>query len=138
MGYITPVKKNEVSLKKVANKRILVDCAMELLAEEEEDAEGVIRSNAMQIMRRLVATAKYAESNKDATSAAKVLLDYTYGKPAIVSNEEQEEVPEIVLRVNPKDKEQLMALAARDDIEQETPDDRVVVDIEGEEGTLEY
>lgn len=136
MGYIVP-KKNEVSLKKVANKRILVDCALELLNETEEDEEGVERTNAMMIMRRLVATAKYAEANRDATNAASILLSYTYGKPSVVADEEQEEMPEIVLRVNPKDKAQLEALAARHDLEHKEKDP-VVVQIEGEDGELEY
>lgn len=141
MGYITPNRVNTPAVKKEFNKAIMHDIAVRLLNEESEDAEGVMRSEAEMVMRRMLNTAKYAKSDKDATSAAKVLLDYTYGRPAVVSDDKQEELPEIVFRVHPKDKKLLEEASARGDVETPTEEElesKIEVEIDGEDGTMRF
>lgn len=141
MGFITPNRSTAVAVKKVASKKVLVDCAIELLNEEEEDEEGVMRTNAMQIMRRLVRTAKYAESNKDAIQATNTLLAYSVGKPAIIADEKEEEITPVVLRVHPKDKALLEEIAANGELDeptQEELDSDIEVRIDGDDAVLRF
>lgn len=141
MGYITPNKANTPAVKKQFNTSIMHDVAVRLMNEESEDGEGVMRSEAEQVMRRMLNTAKWARSDKDATSAAKVLFEYTYGKPKVVEDDTQEELPEIVFRVHPKDKKLLEEATARGDVQEvseEELDSKIEVEIDGEDGTLRF
>ena len=138
MGLIAP---NSITKKETLkfDKRILDQALANVAAETFTDNEGVIRTTADRLARRLWNTALYAESDKDATTAAKIILERMNGKPSVIVDEEKEEMPEIVLRVNPKDKAQVEALAQRTDLElDEKNDDKIIVSIEGEEGTMEF
>lgn len=130
MGLIKPNAVSKIETKKI-DRRILDNALAEYGAFAEEDEQGVICSNADRLARRLWNTALYAESDKDATTAAKIIYERMNGKPKVLVDEEKEELPEITFRVNASDAAKVKALSMRDDVEEE-PNDKIVVEIEGE------
>lgn len=137
MGLIIP-NKAVPAVKKTVDKNYLRTRALELLSAETEDAEGNVRTEIDQILGRAINTAKYAKSDKDATSTAKWLWEITYGKSPVAVEEKEEDLTEIVFRVNTKDKALLEAAKDRGDLEcvdEEVYDDKVeiVIDEDGED-----
>lgn len=138
MGYITPNRAATPALRKTHDKNSLKNRAFELLSSESEDAEGNVRTEIDQILQRAINTAKYAKSDKDATSAGKWLWEITFGKSPVAVEEKEEELTEIVFRVNTKDKALLEDAKKRGDLEavdEEINDDKVeiVIDEDGED-----
>lgn len=136
MGLIIP-NKAVPAVKKTVDKNYLRTRALELLSAETEDAEGNVRTEIDQILGRAINTAKYAKSDKDATSTAKWLWEITYGKSPVAVEEKEEDLTEIVFRVNTRDKKLLEDAKNRGDLEvedEEYPDKvEIVIDEDGED-----
>lgn len=66
-----------------------------------ETPDGIIPI-AEAIARRLLSTAVFAENNKDATSAAKLVLEYTVGKPSVQNQDKKTEIPAMVIVADDK------------------------------------
>ena len=138
MGLISP---NLPSVKNVdtKEKRKLFDAALiDYGLRETQDEQGRIIRNVQRLAATVWEGALYSESPKDRALFAKLLYERVGGKPTVIAEEEHEEIPEIVLRVNPKSAEQIKQLAERDDVTEDDSESRVVVDIEGEEGQMEF
>lgn len=138
MGLIAPKKAGLPVIKKKFDKNTLMNRAVEMLASESEDAEGNVRTEIDQVLGRMLNTAKYAKSDKDATTAGKTLWEIAFGKTPVRVEEKEEELTEIVFRVNTKDKKLLEDAKERGDLEcidEEVYDDKVeiVIDEEGED-----
>ena len=115
MGKIAP----EVpAVKKISrgNKKLLSDAIMFALNEEVEIPDGGgISTPAQLIAKRLLNTAMFAEANKDATSAAKLLLEYSIGKPAVVQNDKKEDITKVAFVFEDADLDKIAKVAAKDD-----------------------
>lgn len=138
MGLISP---NLPSVKNVdtKEKRKLFDTALiDYGLRETQDEQGRIIRNVQRLAATVWEGALYSESPKDRALFAKLLYERAGGKPTVIAEEEHEEIPEIVLRVNPKSAEQIKQLAERDDVTEDDSESRVVVEIEGEEGQMEF
>ena len=133
MGIIK--KDNITTVTKQVDKKIL-DRALVDAAREVCNGEGGVTTYAHALAMRLWHTALYAESDKDSTTAAKVIMERINGKPTVLVEEEKEEMPSISFRVHSSDAEKVKAISERSDVEEE-PNDRVVVDIDGEP-TMEF
>ena len=130
MGYITP-KTKEVSQMKKVDRHFLDTALMEAMQQTSQDNEGVVRSNAQRLAMSIMNDALYAETVKDRAIMAKLILERVGGKPSVIADEEKEELPEVVFRVNANDAKKIKALQAMDNIDEE-PEDKVVVEIDGE------
>ena len=135
MGLITP-KKPLAQVKKV-NKKFLDSSLADVAMKEISNTDGVQLTYAQALAQRIWNIALCGENDKDSITAAKFISERINGKPAVLKEEEKEEIPAIVFRVHAKDEEKIKELAERSDVEEE-PQDRLVVDIEGEEGVREY
>ena len=130
MGYITP-KKNEISQMKKADRHFLDNALMEIMQSESKDAEGNIRSNAQRLAATIMNDALYAETVKDRAIMAKLILERVGGKPSVIVDEEKEDLPEVVFRVNANDAKKIKALQELP-VSEDNGEDRVIVEIDGE------
>jgi hypothetical protein len=130
MGYITP-KKNEVSQLKKADRHFLDNALMEIMQSESKDAEGNVRSNAQRLAATIMNDALYAETVKDRAIMAKLILERVGGKPSVIVDEEKEDLPEVVFRVNANDAKKIKALQELP-VSEDNSEDRVIVEIDGE------
>ena len=130
MGYITP-KKNEVSQLKKADRHFLDNALMEIMQSESKDAEGNVRSNAQRLAATIMNDALYAETVKDRAIMAKLILERVGGKPSVIVDEEKEDLPEVVFRVNANDAKKIKALKELP-VSEDNSEDRVIVEIDGE------
>ena len=129
MGYITP-KKNEISQMKKVDRHFLDNALMDVMQSTSKDAEGNIRSNAQRLATTIMNDALYAETVKDRAIMAKLILERVGGKPSVIVDEEKEELPEVVFRVNANDAQKIKALQNLP-VEEE-PTDKVIVEVDGE------
>lgn len=130
MGYITP-KKNEISQMKKVDRHFLDNALMEVMQSTSKDAEGNIRSNAQRLATTIMNDALYAETVKDRAIMAKLILERVGGKPSVIVDEEKEELPEVVFRVNANDAKKIKALKELP-VSEDDSGDKVVVEIDGE------
>ena len=136
MGYLVPKRPIEQS-KKVDKKKLDASLASVALQVTSDD-EGNTISYAQALAQRLWNIALFAEKDKDSITAAKFISERMNGKPAVLVEEEKEEIPAITFRVHTKDAEKVKELAQRDDVEEEPEDDKLVVEIDGEEAVREF
>lgn len=129
MGYITP-KKNEVSQMKKIDRHFLDAALMDAMNATSKDSEGTIRTNAQRLATSIVNDALYAETVKDRAIMAKLILERVGGKPSVIVDEEKEDLPEVVFRVNANDAQKIKAL--KELPVDEEPEDKVIVEIDGE------
>lgn len=130
MGYITP-KKNEISQMKKADRHFLDNALMEIMQSESKDAEGNVKSNAQRLAATIMNDALYAETVKDRAIMAKLILERVGGKPSVIVDEEKEDLPEVVFRVNANDAKKIKALQELP-VSEDNSEDRVIVEIDGE------
>lgn len=116
------------AVKKISrgSKRLLSDAIMFALNEEVEIPDGGgISTPAQLIAKRLVSTAMFAEANKDSTSAAKLILEYSIGKPAVVQNEKKEDITKVAFVFEDADLDKIAKAAAKDAGPDDGDDDEV-------------
>ena len=130
MGYITP-KKNEVSQMKKVDRHFLDNALMEIMQAESKDSEGNVRSNAQRLAATIMNDALFAETVKDRAIMAKLILERVGGKPSVIVDEEKEELPEVVFRVNANDAQKIKALKELS-VTEDNSEDKVIVEIDGE------
>lgn len=91
MGIINPELKS-ANKDKTSSKKLISDALRQLLKEEVE--VGAIRiTKAQALSKRLVDIALFCDSPKTAVTAAKVIMEFTEGKPAVQDNKEKEALP---------------------------------------------
>lgn len=130
MAYIVPKAKTEAANFKKQDKHFLDDALAEIMRGTSKDAEGVVRSNAQRLATMIFDSALYAETVKDRAIMAKLILERVGGKPSVIVDEEKEELPEVVFRVNANDAQKIKALQNLP-VEEE-PTDKVIVEVDGE------
>ena len=130
MGYITP-KKNEVANFKKVDRHFLDQALMEVMQQTTEDSEGNVRTNAQRLAMSIMSDALYAETVKDRATMSKLIYERVGGKPAVIAEEETEDLPEVVFRVSANDAKKIKTLQQMDNLDEE-PTDKVIVEIEGE------
>ena len=131
MGLITPNKTEITKMKKV-DRHFLDTALMNIMQQTTEDNEGNIRSNAQRLAMTIMNDALYAETVKDRALMAKLILERVGGKPAVIADEEKEDLPEVVFRVSANDASKIKALKELDNVNEEHKEDKVIVEIDGE------
>lgn len=131
MGYIVPKAKSEASQLKKQDRHFLDQALVEVMQGTSKDSEGVIRNNAQRLAAMIFNDALYAETVKDRALMAKLILERVGGKPSVIIDDEKEDLPEVVFRVNANDAKKIEALKKMDNLDTEE-DNRVVVEIDGE------
>lgn len=129
MGYITP-KKNEISQVKKVDRHFLDDMLKEMMTTTLKDEEGTVKSIAERIAFGLVNDALYAETVKDRNACRKLIYERVGGKPAVIEDDDIEELPTVSVRLKTSDAQKIKQIEAMDNYEEE-PEDKVVVEIEG-------
>ena len=128
MGYITPAKRNTDSIKSV-DKHFLDDALKEMMMTTIKDEEGTIKTVAERMAYGLIKDALYAESVKDRTSCKKLIYERVGGKPAVIEDEDIEELPSVSVRLKTSDAQKIKQIEEMDNYEEE-PTDKVVVEID--------
>ena len=134
MGLISP-KKNEVSQMKKVDRHYLDNALMDIGNSICQDSEGVNRTYSQRLALSIWNDALYAETVKDRAIMAKLILERVGGKPSVIVEEEKDELPEVVFRVSANDAEKIKAL--KELPVSEEPEDKVIVEIDGEP-TMEF
>lgn len=116
-------------MKKV-DRHFLDNALMDIGGSLSKDTEGVTRTYSQRLAMSIWNDALYAETVKDRAIMAKLILERVGGKPSVIVDEEKEELPEVVFRVNANDAQKIKAL--KELPVDEEPQDKVVVEIEGE------
>ena len=130
MGYITP-RKNEISQMKKVDRKFLDNALMEIGNSMCKDEEGVNRTYSQRLALQIWTDALTAETVKDRAIMAKLILERVGGKPAVIAEEEKEELPEVVFRVNANDAKKINALKNLP-VTEDDSEDKVIVEIDGE------
>lgn len=133
MGLIVPNKNKSVTQE--FNKRVLGDIVIRKLNQQFDDGESITTA-AEKVVDRLLATAIAAESNKDASTAAKLLFEYSMGKAGVVVDDTKEELPAVKITVSAKSKEKLLELSQRTEFTEDDEENEKFI-IEDENGTIE-
>lgn len=138
MGLISPNTPSTKVLDTKQKRKLFDEALADIGLRESMDEEGRMCNNITRLAMTVWDGALYSESPKDRATFAKLLYERVGGKPTVMTEEEHTEIPEIVLRVNPKSAEEIKALAERDDVQEDDSESRVVVEIEGEDGQMEF
>lgn len=130
MGLISP-KKNEVSQLKKVDRHFLDTALLEIGQSPLKDSDGVTRTYSQRLAMSIWNDALFAETVRDRALMAKLILERVGGKPAVITDEEKEELPEVVFRVNANDAKKIKALQEMP-VTEDDSEDKVVVEIDGE------
>lgn len=117
-------------------KRVLRDAVWAKLNEEQMDGDGGVTTYAEIMANRLVNVACFAESDKDAISAAKFLKEWMEGKSPVTDSTEKIEMPMVKFILNEPEVAMIEDKASQS-YEEEEELDRVIVSIEGIDGEME-
>lgn len=135
MGIIAPEKQN-TSRPKVGSKKAMAE-AMSYAANQyiASPLTGERVTQWQAVVDRLFKTATYAESDKDATSAAKVIRDSLFGRPAVMKQENRHEIPAIIFAERGDTLEDITEKAARAEEDPEDYDGPLKIGVTFEDGT---
>lgn len=122
-----PKKKDEV---KSFDKKFLDNALKDMMLSTVKDEEGTVKTIAERLAYGLVMDALYAETVKDRTTCKKLIYERVGGKPAVIEEEDREEMPSISVRLKTSDAQKIKQIEEMDNYEEE-PNDRVVVEIDG-------
>ena len=113
MGIISPT--NKVNNKPYSGSKKALADAMSYAANQnvESPVSGERTTQWQAVVDRLYKTAIYAESDKDATSAAKVIRDTLFGRPAVQKQEKIADIPRTVFVIKNNELKQIEEKAAR-------------------------
>lgn len=117
-------------MKKV-DRHYLDNALMDIGNSAFEDGEEVVSTYSQRLAMSIWNDALFAETVKDRAIMAKLILERVGGKPSVIVDEDKEDLPEVVFRVSANDAKKIKALQQMDNVEEE-PDDKVVVEIDGE------
>ena len=130
MALINP-KKNEVANLKKVNRHFLDEALIDIGNSFCKDDEDTVRTYSQRLALNIWNDALYSETVRDRALMAKLILERVGGKPSVIADEEKEELPEVVFRVNADDAKKIKALQNLD-VEEDDSEDKVVVEIDGE------
>lgn len=132
MGIIAPnVPAKKADAKN--NKNLLDGFLVDIALRQEEDREGVIRTNAERAALKLWNLALCSEDDRVSQRALETLYNRIGGKPNIKVEEEKQEMPEIVFKISSKDSQRIKELCERETVRtDEDSEGKLIVEIEGE------
>lgn len=130
MGFITP-KKKEISQIKKVDRHFLDAALMDIGNSLMKDGEDCSRTYSQRLAMSIWNDALFAETVRDRAIMAKLILERVGGKPAVIVDEEKEELPEVVFRVNANDAKKIKALQDMP-VKEDNSEDKVIVEIDGE------
>ena len=135
MGIIAPTNKSSCK-SYVGSKKALSD-AMSYAANQyvESPMTGEKTTQWQAVVDRLYKTAIYAESDKDATSAAKVIAERLFGRAPVQKQESKHEIPAIIFAERGDELEQIADKAARAESDPDDYEGLTKVGIVFEDGT---
>lgn len=134
MGIIAPT--NNKKQKYVGSKKALSE-AMSLAASQyiESPLDGSQRTKWQAVVDRLYNTAIYAKSDKDATSAAKVIKEELFGRAPVRKQENKHEIPAIIFAERGDELEQIAEKASRAEDDPEDYEGPVNFGVQFEDGS---
>lgn len=127
MGIISPTNKTQEKCYQ-GSKKALAE-AMSYAANQitESPIDGSRMTMWQAVVKRLYNTAIYAESDKDATSAAKVIAERLFGRAPVQKQENKHDIPTVVFV---EKESELKAIAEKASRAEPEPDDYEVTPIE--------
>jgi hypothetical protein len=133
MGIIAPSAKT--GIKHYAGSKKVLNDAMSYAANQyiESPLDGTQKTQWQAVVDRLYKTAIYAESDKDATSAAKVIAERLFGRAPVQKQENKHEIPAIIFADRDDALEQIAEKASR--AEPDNDDAEVPFGVTFEDGT---
>lgn len=134
MGIIAPREKRQEN-RYTGSKRALAE-AMSYAANEyiESPVTGEKVTKWQAVVDRLYNTAVYAESDKDATSAAKVIAERLFGRAPVQKQEKMTEIPVVVLAPREGEIKAIQDKAARAETDEDDAEDITPINITLESG----
>ena len=131
MGYITPNVKQAPS----GNKGMaeMMRYAANQFIQSPIDGRRVTQWQA--VVDRLYKTAIYAESDKDATSAAKVIKEELFGRAPVRKQENKHEIPAIIFAERGDELTQIAEKAARAEADPDDYDGPLNFGVQFEDGS---
>lgn len=123
MGIISPTNKNQEKIY-TGSKKALAE-AMSYAANQiiESPIDGSRMTMWQAVVKRLYNTAIYAESDKDATSAAKVIAERLFGRAPVQKQENKHDIPTVILAMKNDDLKAIEEKAARAEAEDDEDSD---------------
>ena len=131
MGYIVPETKKTPSGKKAMAE--MMSYAANQFIQSPMDGTRVTQWQA--VVDRLYKTAIYAESDKDATSAAKVIAERLFGRAPVQKQENKHEIPAIIFAERGDELTQIAEKASRAEADPEDYDGPVNIGVQFEDGS---
>lgn len=131
MGFITPNVKQAPSGKKGMAE--MMSYAANQYIQSPVDGTRITQWQA--VVDRLYKTAIYAESDKDATSAAKVIAERLFGRAPVQKQENKREIPAIIFAERGDELTQIAEKAARAEADPEDYDGPVNIGVQFEDGS---
>lgn len=131
MGYIVPETKKAPSGKKAMAE--MMSYAANQFIQSPMDGTRVTQWQA--VVDRLYKTAIYAESDKDATSAAKVIAERLFGRAPVQKQENKHEIPAIIFAERGDELTQIAEKASRAEADPEDYDGPVNIGVKFEDGS---
>lgn len=118
-------------------KKRLNEALVRRLSEEVVDEHGVVSTLYDVMAARLVATACYAESDKDAISAAKLVFERVEGKAAVADTTQKVEIPAVKFILRDEELRLIEDKASQESCPDDVEPGRFVVTIDGVDGEME-
>lgn len=131
MGYIVPETKKAPSGKKAMAE--MMSYAANQFIQSPMDGTRITQWQA--VVDRLYKTAIYAESDKDATSAAKVIAERLFGRAPVQKQENKHEIPAIIFAERGDELTQIAEKASRAEADPEDYDGPVNIGVQFEDGS---
>lgn len=131
MGYITPNVKQAPSGKKAMAE--MMSYAANQFISSPMDGSRITQWQA--VVDRLYKTAIYAESDKDATSAAKVIAERLFGRAPVQKQENKHEIPAIIFAERGDELTQIAEKASRAEADPDDYEGPLNVGIQFDDGT---
>lgn len=124
---------NSVStgLAKPTNKKIL-DSTLARRLGEPITVDGTTMTVAQALANRLIDIALFAESNKDAVTASKLIFERVNGKAAVMVDDTKEEMPPVTFRLSTEGVKKLEELKNIPAAVESEPSGRIVAEVDGE------
>ena len=132
MGYITPNVKKAPSGSKKAMAEMMTYAANQFI---QSPVNGVQVTQWQAVVDRLYKTAIYAESDKDATSAAKVIAERLFGRAPVQKQENKHEIPAIIFAERGDELTQIAEKASRAEDDPEDYDGPMNIGVQFEDGS---
>ena len=132
MGIISPKTTKPYVSSKKALSQAMSHAANEFI---ESPLDGSRKTRWQAVVDRLFNTAIYAESDKDATSAAKVIKEELFGRAPVRKQENKHEIPAIIFAQRGDELTQIAEKAARAEEDPEDYDGPLNFGVQFEDGS---